>query len=406
MAFSTLFPELPATTLNELVSGYIYQNSYCGTPLQRHFRASGAYDPFDGGAGMQTPYLYQGVGGGALFPGEDVTIVDEQLITATLFQPKAYAKYKLVNDFVIEAQNKGPEARVALLEAYLSQMTEGIDFQLEADLFRHGQASGNGVSDNRLASINGFSEAMSDGSTPSWDGNTFPTYGGNTRGGAIGASLSSTPIWLGDNNGNPAPPNYQTLLKSYLTPILNSGDKLGVTSYRGYSSITAAFQRQERYFTKDDKHINWEGIKLENATIFYDDIVPSTAPKPSIAGLFTQVSGTAPAPGAIQTGQFLLTQAMLANQAISNLPNLGFTSNAFKSNSGGLNTIVVGEPLFWVTPDNWKYREADGAPVNYYFLEPLKWPENPFLYVQWLRHVLNFYTPVPREEQQAYGILA
>ena len=159
MAFGPLFPELSATTLNELVDGYIYQNSYVGTPFQRYMRASGAYDPFGGGAGMQVPDLYQGVGGGALFPGEDITIMDEQVITASLFQPKAYAKYKLVNDFVIEAQNKGPEARVALLEAYLNQMTEGIDFQIEGDMFRHGQASGNGVNDNRLATINGISEA-------------------------------------------------------------------------------------------------------------------------------------------------------------------------------------------------------------------------------------------------------
>jgi hypothetical protein len=191
-----------------------------------------------------------------------------------------------------------------------------------------------------------------------------------------------------------------------LQPIQNGGDKLGVTSYLGYSSITSAFQRQERYYTKDDKHINWEGIKLENATIFYDDIVPSSAPKPTIANLFQSPNGTAPTPGAIQTGQFTLTTAMLGNQAISNLPSLGFTSNAYKGNTGGSNIVVVGEPLFWVTPDVWKYREADGAPVNYYFMDPARWPENPFLYVQWLRHVLNFYNPTPREDQQCYGMLA
>ena len=48
MAFGPLFPELSATTLNELVDGYIYQNSYVGTPFQRYMRASGAYDPFGG----------------------------------------------------------------------------------------------------------------------------------------------------------------------------------------------------------------------------------------------------------------------------------------------------------------------------------------------------------------------
>ena len=46
MAFDPLFPEIPATTVNEIIDGIIYQNSYISTPLQRYFRASGAYDPF------------------------------------------------------------------------------------------------------------------------------------------------------------------------------------------------------------------------------------------------------------------------------------------------------------------------------------------------------------------------
>jgi hypothetical protein len=55
--FSPLFPEVPATTLNEIIDGLIWQNSYISTPLQRYFRSSGAYDPFGGGAAMQVPQL-------------------------------------------------------------------------------------------------------------------------------------------------------------------------------------------------------------------------------------------------------------------------------------------------------------------------------------------------------------
>ena len=64
--FGPLFPEVTATTLNELIDGYIYQNSYVSTAFQRYFRSSGAYDPFSGGAGMQVPQLYQGAPGGAM----------------------------------------------------------------------------------------------------------------------------------------------------------------------------------------------------------------------------------------------------------------------------------------------------------------------------------------------------
>jgi hypothetical protein len=291
---------------------------------------------------------------------------------------------------------------VKILEAYLEQMMEGIDFQIEGDMFRHGQAAGAGITDSRLASINGMSEAMNDGSTPSWDGNFFPTYSGQTRNGAIASALNSTPIWMGDASGNPAPPNYQSLLKTYMQPI--GRPTLGVTSYIGYSAIASAFQRQQRYETSNDQNINWSGIKFEDSTIFNDDIVPSSAPKPSIANLFTTVDGTTPTPGAIQTGQYVLTAAGLVNQAISNLPSLGFTSTATASLTGGSNTIIVGEPLFWIGVDDWEYRPADAEDFNYHMMDPIRYPQNPTLYTQFLRHSLNFYTPVPRRHQQVYGI--
>ena len=400
--FGPLFPEIPATTLNELLDGYIWQNSYISTPFQRYFRASGAYNPFGGGAAMQFPHLYAGAQGGAIYPGQDVTVNRVQMLTAGLFQPKLYTKFILVEEFGLSVLNSGPEAKVKILEAYLEQMMEGIDFQLEGDMFRHGQAAGNGVSDNRLASINGISEACNDGVTPSWDGNVFPTYSQQTRNGAIGAALNSIPIWLGDASGNPAPPNYQSLLKTYMQPI--GRPTMGCTSYIGYSAIASAFQRQQRYETQDDHNINWSGIKFEDSTIFWDDIVPSSNPKQSIANLFTTVDGNAPAPGAIQTGQFTLTQAMLGNQGTSQFPNLGFTSNATPLLSGGLNTIVVGEPLFWLGVDEWEYRPANAEDFNYHMMDPIRYPQNPTLYTQFLRHSLNFYTPVPRRHQQNYGI--
>ena len=400
--FGTLFPEVPATTLNELVDGLIWQNSYISTPFQRYMRASGAYDPFGGGAAMQVPQLYAGAQGGAIFPGQDVTVNQVQMITAGLFQPKLYEKHILVNEFTTEVLNNGPEARVSLLEAYISQMQEGIDFQWEGDMFRHGQAAGNGVSDDRLASINGISEAVNDGVTPSWDGNVFPTYSGQARNGAIGASENSIPIWLGDAAGNPAPPNYESVLKSYSIAI--GQPTLGVTSWIGYTALAAMFQRQQRYDIRDDQTINWQGIKFENAMLFTDDIVPSSNPKQSIANLFQSPDGTAPAPGAIQTGQFLLTAAMLGNQGTSGLPNLGFTSNATALLAGGLNQIVVGEPLFWLDVDSWKYRIANTGSFNYHIMEPIRYPQNPVLYVQYIRHAGTFYTPTPRRHVQSYGI--
>lgn len=400
--FSPLFPEVPATTVNEIIDGLIFQNSYIQTAFLRYMRASGAYNPFGGGAAMQFPHLYAGAQGGAIFPGQDVTVNRVQMLTAGLFQPRLYEKHILVEEFSLEVLNTGPEARVSILEAYLNQMQEGIDFQLEGDWFRHGQAAGNGVSDDRLASINGASEAINDGVTPSWDGNVFPTYSSQTRNGAIQASMNSTPVWLGDAAGNPAPPNYQELLKLYKLAI-GRPNFIG-TSWIGYVAIAAAFQRQQRYETRDDQNINWSGIKFEDATIFDDDIIPSSNPKQSIANLFQTPDGTAPAPGAIQTGQFQLTQAMLGNQGTSQFPNLGFTSNPTPLLSGGFNTIVVGEPIWMLDMDSWYWRPATTGSFNYHMMDPIRYPQNPTLYTQFLRHAVNSYTPTPRRNVAGFGI--
>ncbi len=384
MAFDPLFPEVPATTVNEFIDDYIWQNSYVATPLQRYFRASGAYNPFGGGAAMEVPYLYAGAQGGAIFPGQDVTVNRTQMITANLFSPKLYEKHLLVEEFQIKVLNRGPNARIKLLEAYLEQMMEGLDFQIEGDMFRHGQSAGAGVADNRLASINGFSEAINDGVTPSWDGNVFPTYGGQARNGAIGAALNSTPIWMGDASGNPAPPSYEQLLKGYSLAI---GDPtLGVTGWSGYTAIASAFQRQQRYDTRDDQNINWSGIKFENSTIFKDDIVPTPNPKPSIANLFNTTN-------AIQTGTFTVTAAMTANSGTSQIP-------------AAATVCTVGEILFWLDVDSFEYRPAEDESFNYYMMDPIRYPQNPTTYTQFLRHSLNIYTPTPRRSVQMYGMKA
>jgi hypothetical protein len=95
---------------------------------------------------------------------------------------------------------------------------------------------------------------------------------------------------------------------------------------------------------------------------------------------------------------------MLANQGTSGLPNLGFTSNTTPLLSGGLNTIVVGEPLFWLGVDDWEYRPASTENFNYHMMDPIRYPQNPVLYTQFLRHVVNSYTPTPRRHVQTYGI--
>jgi hypothetical protein len=69
-----------------------------------------------------------------------------------------------------------------------------------------------------------------------------------------------------------------------------------------------------------------------------------------------------------------------------------------------LNQIVVGEPLFWLDVDSWKYRIANTGSFNYHIMEPIRYPQNPVLYVQYIRHAGTFYTPTPRRHVQSFGI--
>jgi hypothetical protein len=382
--FDPLFGEIQATTVNEFLDAYVYQNSYIATPFQRQARASGAYNPFVGGALMQVPSIYAGAQGGFIAPGTDVTLNRTQMITASAFQPKLCEKHVPIEEFSLEVLNTGPNARIGILEVYLEQMIEGIDFDIEISMFRHGQGLSAGVSDDRTNFINGMSEAINDGVTPSWDGNVFPTYGSSTRNGAIGASINSTPVWLGDASGNPAPPSYQQLLKLYKLAIGRPNHIQ--TSYIGYTAIAAAFQRQQRYDIRDNQDINWSGIKFEDATIYDDDITPSSNPKPSIANL-------EPGAGSIQTGTFVLTTAQTANSGISNL-------TAAMAGT----TITVGEPIWMLDMESWEYRPAATESFNYKFMDAIRWPQNPTMYSQFLRHSLNWYCPTPRRNVAGYGI--
>ena len=381
MPFDPLFPELTATTLNELADGYIFQNSFIATPFQRQASASGAYDPFGGGAQMQVPSIYAGLDGGFIEPGQDVTLTRKQVITASLFQPKLIEQHAPIEEFELSVLNTGPAARVGILESYLEQMLEGMDFQIEAAMFRHGQAAGPGVSDNRTDAIDGLSNAINDGVTPSWDGNVFLTYGGSTRNGVLGASLNSTPVWLGDSSGNPAPPSYEALLKLYKLPIGRPNHIQ--TSWSGYTSIAAAFQRQQRYDVRLDQVINWSGIKFEDATIFDDDITPSPNPKQSIANLAPQSS--------ITTGTFVVPTG--SPNGTNQLPTAG-------------TTCTVGDPIWMLDMESWKYRPAATEDFNYKFMDPIRWPQNPTMYSQFLRHALNWYCPTPRRNVAGYGILS
>ena len=84
--------------------------------------------------------------------------------------------------------------------------------------------------------------ALNDGSTASWDGNTYATYGTITRGGAVGTTLNSTPVNVaGTIEYNTLEENYGAASYGTIEP------NLIVTTVLGYSYIKEKFQTQQRF---------------------------------------------------------------------------------------------------------------------------------------------------------------
>ena len=372
-----LFSEIPASTLNEIKDGIVFDNFFVDTPLQRYFRAEGAVDPFFGGAAMQVPFQFARLSGGAIAPGQDVVVNRKQILDANLFIPKLYTGYVALEEFQLKVLNAGPEAKVDLYELYIETLTKGLNTDTEIDWYRHGQANGTGITDNRVLNMNGMSEALNDGVTNSWDGNYFPTYGGQARNGAIGNALNSIPQWLGTATGATGPISYEVMLQTYLYAI--ERPTMGLTSRQGYTFIAAMLQRQQRYQVDVDTNIEMRGIRFEEAIIFNDLLTPS-AVEPALLPTGLSQSTT-------QTGTFT---SAAAPAAASNLP----------ANT----TITVGELLLWLHIPSWKYRPAADPDFMFGVRGPIPSPTNPTMDTLFMNLALNSYTPVPRNSIQCFGM--
>lgn len=381
-----LFSEIPASTLNEIKDGIVFDNFFVDTPLQRYFRAEGSLDLFYGGAAMQVPFQFARLSGGAIAPGQDVVVSRRQILDAALFIPKLYTAYVALEEFQLKVLNTGPEAKVDLYELYIETLTKGLNTDVEIDWYFHGQANASTVAANRTLNMNGMAEALNDGVTNSWQGDVFTTYGGQLRNGAVGNALNSIPIWLGDASGNPGPISYEIMLQTYLYAI--ERPTMGLTSRTGYSYIAAMLQRQQRYQVDVDTNIEMRGIRFEEAIIFNDLLTPS-----AVSGglLPTGLSQTTPlTPGSSVTGAPAAFTSAATPAALSKLP--------------GATSITVGELLLWLHIPSWRYRPAADPDFLFGVRGPIPSPTNPTLDTLFMNLSLNSYSPVPRNSIQCYGL--
>ncbi len=198
-----------------------------------------------------------------------------QVMTAMEFEPKLYYAPVVLYLEDIEIYNAGPASVVDLADLQLQIAAKSMSARLSIDLYRHGQAASG---DDRSMRINGIAEAVNDGSTASWDGNTFTTYGGVTRA-DVSPALNSNMTAAGAlSNQNGAKVTYGFFEKSFNNCVF--GDMrpdLGVTTNLGMSAFKIAFQPQTVIQIKSPTVGFLDGVSFNGATVIQGQYTPGTA---------------------------------------------------------------------------------------------------------------------------------
>ena len=194
--------------------------------------------------------------GGPYLKGKDFNITQPQVEQALQFTPKFFETDVTLYKEDIQVINKGPAAAFPIIKSRVENAYQTLGAHLALGLYL------NGINANYTANFNGLPESLNDGSTASWDDNTYATYGTITRGGAVGTVLNKAPVNVGGTI------EYNTLEESYGDASYGDATwepNIGVTTYIGYSLIKEKFQTQQRFNNITDPKIGFEMSPLTSS---------------------------------------------------------------------------------------------------------------------------------------------
>jgi hypothetical protein len=219
------------------------------------------------GPQIQENYMYKPMKGGAYKKGASFNTDRRQTRTGLLFTPRYYQAN--VTEFLedIEVEMAGPRAAFSIIRTDMQQAALTISAILEIAAFHHGQ---NLVGDDRSAEIQGVEEALNDGTNASIFGNTFPSYGGQTRTDVSPALNPPTGLVA----ANVAQMSYRALRHSYFSTIIgNERPGVGITTNRNMGFIAENFLPHQIVDTTQPE-INWPGMKFDQSTIVMSQYAP------------------------------------------------------------------------------------------------------------------------------------
>jgi hypothetical protein len=299
---------------------------------------------YTGGSLIQEGFTFDGLIGSSYLKGKEFNITEKQVEQAKQFQIKFFEVGVTLSQEDVEVLNKGPLAVFNLIDSRMTDAYQTLGVQMAIAQYL------NGVNAGYVPNFNGLPEAINDGTTASWDGNTYTTYGGITRNGQVGASLNSTPTNVAGAI------QYTTLENTYGNAEFgNIQPNLGVTTVKGYSYIKEKFQTQQRFNDTQDPAIGFNGLKFNSATLIKSRYCPGsdigqTSPQTTTNNTAVQYL-TEMSNNVITTYPTITTETLwwlnarkpYMNFYVSDSPKYGFGFTGFKPAQG--NTKVVGQVL-------------------------------------------------------------
>jgi hypothetical protein len=416
-----LYNEIDATNLESVRKNVVFDNLFVGTPFQQKLKKAGVLDPFLGGSGMFEGFIYGRPQGAAVAPGSTVTVTRQQQNTGMKFLPKAYVSWIPIDDWELDdgtgtggVINSGPSLIADQYQICIETMTLMINTMLEMDSFRHGQAAGTNISDNRILNSNGLDEALNNGTDPSPFGNIYATYGGNTRNGVIGPALNSTPLWLGATAAGASTSSLATngtgqidvnaLTRMWAQCIVTGGHPdLGITNVFGFTAIVNALDAQRRNTDMKKFDIAYEAVTFNGMEIYADPLAPSALAQDFLslgtgggkAGNNNLVDGA----GSNSITSTIVTP-QYTNAAGSNV-SVSPTGSGLPSNA----TCTVGEVLYMLECGSFKIRPTNKKGWNF-GLRKAPMPNNVSMDALFERLGTNLYNVMPRHNTVGFGFSA
>jgi hypothetical protein len=208
--------------------------------------------------------------GGFYAKGASFDITKRQTMAGLSFAPKFCEVDVTEYTEDVEILVRDPPAALSLVNAHLGNAALTMSAILAIALYQNGQNTL--LSGDRTNAINGLEEALTDGLAATWTGNTFTSYGTQSRADVTPALNSPTGLVSSPNINGAI--SFRVLEHSYQSCVI--GDEhpvIGVTTNRCMGFINENFQPQQRIDTVEPT-IGFTGLKFKQATLIQSQYCP------------------------------------------------------------------------------------------------------------------------------------